>query len=294
MAITATSGPSSTVISGVRNTLVAAGWSASNTVLPISFSKTFAGKQINFTWSDFTAGYCTFVDPGGNSYFIHTGGTDVTGTYLFKTTAFEDFFYIEIEGPTSGQLGAKGAGGSNRGFFGAFPIKPYWASDTDTSGHLVYLSSNSTSAEASDIHTGRIVKAFDGTQFAPVELATVRPAVQDQDALVGDLVPSIISQNRLVFWDYMVIEQTGGLRGALKHIYFGGDNYASALSGDSSASRHANYYDATIDGVLHRIVYPVYKQNVAIQYSPLGVSERVGTYNSGQNIGGPAVAVRWA
>ena len=288
------------IISQVRTQLIVDGWSVPGTVLPYTATKTVNGKTYSFTWQAFNAAYLTFV-VGGNNYYVYTGGTDAASNFYACTmVSYEDFLWLQFMGPRNGYIGTKDATyGSDTGFFCIAPFEPYWTADATAADHYIVMSSHASSSSTSWQSQGRIRKGQDGTDWQVCELATMRPAIQNQDTAVGDLIPGINQQGHVVYWDFVVVEAgtaSPGIRGRLNHIYHAGDDYQSTLTGDSSVpaeQRHGQYISVNIGGVQHNVVRPTFQANVGtIGYSPIGTPERSSLYNNVMNsIGGPLTLI---
>jgi hypothetical protein len=212
------------------------------------------------------------------------------------------FVWIQIKGPNAGIAGAKDATyGSDQGFFMITEYEPYWTLDNNTANHWCVFSSHNSTTATSFAQYGRIRKGFDGADWSPVELATVRPAIIRTDS-VGNLVPGIYQQNQIVHWDWILVEagtSTPGIRGRLKDVYFAADGWI--VTGDSSvpaAQRHVSYMgsDVVVGGAAHRMARAFFSPNGSVsQFCPFGVPEAsfLQASSSLSSTGGPIVLVRW-
>jgi hypothetical protein len=123
--------------------------------------------------------------------------------------------------------------------------------------------------------------------------------VQDVTA-VGDLLPGRAFGGGVVYWPFIVDEAyPNGLRGYLKNIYFGGDNYL--LGSEVSNQLHSDT-NLTVGGLKHVLTRPAYFPNSAnaICYTPLGNTGVISTTGYGvtataypsTELGGPNIIIK--
>lgn len=248
-------------------------------------SPTVNGRTITFTVGTQTAGYVP-ITCLGQTFYLHTGGTDLAQAYQISIYASTSHVFIVWEGPAG--TGQQTANGSSRGFFCATSFTPYLASDVTQANQWCCFGSGRSTTIAAFNAKVYVKVGLDSVANAPAELMTMRPAVQDVVA-EGDLPRSRSLSSNLIYWPFVLVEDVGGVRGRLDNVYFGGEAYQ--LTADSTKPTYAGL-SPTIDGYPCYTVMPFFQPFVAGQYSPVGVPLQNTSQASTATDGGPFIAVR--
>ena len=260
-------------------------------------SPTVNGRQITFSVGTQTAAYVP-ITCLGQTFYLHTGGTNLTGTYYISIYASTSHVFICWEGPAAGATGAfDSVNGSHRSFFCATSFTPYLSSDTTQANQWCAFGSH-TSATSTVYNAKVYVKqSLAGVNNDSGEFVTMRPAVQDITG-VGDNIRNKSVLTNVIYWPFVIIEDSNGLRGRLDSVYFGGEAY-QVSTGDSGKPTYAGL-TPTIDGNACYTVQPFFMVGVggggsaAGQYSPVGVPNQTLAQTSTATDGGPYLAVRAA
>lgn len=267
---------------------VAGIWTKSGTGYPYTYTRTTSsGISISFQVAAIGNGYVQFVF-NGNNYYVHVGSTGVTNSHYFRIICSDSVFFFWMNGPGAGNTGAYNSTyGSGTGYFLVTTFTPYYLTDNNTSNQVVALSSHSNTSVTSFSYVGYVKTGLNNLSNAAAEFATVRPAVQDI-AAVGDLIPNNSALSNIIYWPFIIIEQSDGIRGRLDNIYFASD-YNASLAGDTGAANYAATSSIIIDGDTYYLTGGVYLP-LTNSYAPLGTSGIPNTTVNGA--GGPYFMVR--
>jgi hypothetical protein len=288
----------SALLNIITTQLAASGW----TNAAGTYSSTSGGTTLSITppVAFGTNGKMLFTSPdfSGASFYLISGNTTFSGSYMeVELSISPDHFYLKIMGPSQALTGANDVTyGSPSSFVLLTKYTPYSASNSNAANHKVMLASFSsdpgtwTSASAGTAafsSSGRAINQ-DAAQET-IELATMRPAIQDQPA-VGDLAPSKKFLGGDILWPYVIIGGTSGLIGRVNNCFFAGDNYLAG-SGDQSGQL-ANKTELVVNGLRYARTLPCYYPSASgtIGFSPLGVNAIATTTAQGTNSGTPGIS----
>lgn len=289
--ITSTSNGSE-VLAQIRSMLIAAGWSESGTL----YTRTVGGRTstVNLNSTSFTSTQYHLITLNNVNFYLWTGTTTlVNAPFSVEISVDSDLFYVAIRGPRSNEVGTEDLSyGSTKTFVLLTTIEPYLSTDTNVDAQQVVMGSHTSPSRTTFGNKVYSKVGLNLANNAPGELATMRPAVQD--VAVGDQLNNNSVAGNVMYWPYVLIEDASGVRGMLKGVYFGGENYA--LTGDSS--KLYENLNVRVEGLRYMTTVPFFAPNSNISivgYSPLGTptaNVQQSSADAGGFSGGPIIIVK--
>jgi hypothetical protein len=282
----------SEILTQIRNMLSAAGWTQSGNL----FTRTVGARTstVNLNSTSFTTTQYHMVTLNGVNFYLWTGTTTlVNAPFSVEISVDSDLFYVAIRGPRAFEVGTEDLTyGSTKSFALLTTIVPYLSVDASEDAQQVVLGSYTSPSRTTFTNKVYSKVGLNAAGNASGELATMRPAVQD--VAVGDQLNNNAVAGNIMYWPYVLIEDVSGVRGMLKGVYFGGENYA--LTGDSS--KLYENLNVRVEGLRYMTTVPFYAPNAnpsIVGYSPLGTptaNVQQASTDSGGFSGGPIIIVK--
>lgn len=289
------------VVSAIKAGLTAAGWTDAGGG---SYTKTYDSTPLNVTITATTldsSGRLAVV-MNGLTFYLSAGKQIVAGnTVGLEFSMFEDIFYVKLTGPGP-TTGGDATYGSPATSVLLTRYVPYTSANSNKADHWAAIGSPSAQAAWASASIGfgwnyQGGRAGLSGSNESIELATIRPAIQD-DANVGDLLPSRVFGSGIIYSPFVIVGTNVGLIGRLRNVFFGSEAYL--LTGDTVAHTDPTVYVGAVPYVTvtphayptasASVVFSAYGRSNVLQTAAYGATGS--SYYATPGSSGPYIIVR--